>query len=65
MTVEQRLEQVELKNQQMQLQNKKIQLSNRRLSVALKIVVAVMCAVMTMAASSDNRGDFDIVTARY
>lgn len=65
MTVEQRLEQVELKNQQMQLQNKKIQLSNRRLSVALTIVVAVMCAVMTMAASSDNRGDFDIVTARY
>ena len=33
--------------------------------MALTIVVAVMCAVMTMAASSDKRGDFDIVTARY
>ncbi len=51
MTVEQRLEQLEKRN--------------KSLTVALTMMAVVMCAVGTMAATGEKRGDFDIVTARY
>ena len=51
MTVEQRLDQLARRN--------------KRLTVALTMTVVAMCAVVTMAATGEKRGDFDIVTARY
>jgi len=49
MTIEQRLDQLEKRN--------------KRLTVALTMTVVAMCAVVTMAATGDKDGDFDVVTA--
>ncbi len=62
MKVEQRIENIE---QQMLFQNQKIQRTNKRLKVGLTMMAVVVCAVMTMAATGEKRGDFDILTARY
>jgi hypothetical protein len=51
MTVEQRLDQLEKRN--------------KRLTVALTMTVVAMAAVVTMAATGQKRGDFDIVKARH
>jgi hypothetical protein len=51
MTVEQRLDQLEKRN--------------KRLTVALTMTVVAMAAVVTMAATGDKIGDFDVVTARH
>ena len=51
MTVEHRLVQLEKRN--------------KRLTVALTMTVVAMCAVVTLAATGEKRGDFDVVTARY
>lgn len=58
MTIEQRLEYVE---QQIQ----KIQRTNKRLTVALTMVAVVVCAVVTLAATGEKDGVFDMVQARY
>jgi hypothetical protein len=58
MTIEQRLEQVEQQNQ-------RILRTNKRLTVALTMTVVAMAAVVTMAATGQKRGDFDIVKARH
>ena len=49
MTVEQRLDQLEKRN--------------KRLTVGLTMMVVVVCAVVTMAATGDKDGRFDMVTA--
>ena len=51
MTIEQRLERLEKRN--------------KRLTATLTLTVVAMCAAVTMAATGEKRGDFDIVTARY
>ena len=51
MTIEQRLEQLAKRN--------------KRLTIALTMMAVTICAVVTMAATGEKRGDFDIVTARY
>ena len=50
MTIEQRLEQLEQRN--------------KRMTVALTMMVVVMCAEVTMAARGEKDGNFDTVTAR-
>jgi hypothetical protein len=50
MTIEQRMDQLEKRN--------------KRLTVALTMMAVVVCAVVTMAATGDKNGTFDIVTAR-
>ena len=50
MTVEQRLDQLEKRN--------------KRLTVALTMTVVAMCAVVTMAATSEKYSNFDTVAAR-
>ena len=57
MTIEQRLEQVEQQNQ-------RILRTNKRLTVALTMTVVAMAAVVTMAATGEKRGGFDMVVAR-
>jgi hypothetical protein len=47
MTIEQRLEQLEQRN--------------KRLTVALRMMAVVICAVVTMAATGEKNGDFDMV----
>ena len=37
---------------------------NRRLTAALALMVVVICAVVTMAATGEKNGDFDVVTAK-
>ena len=49
-TTEQRLERLEKRN--------------RRLTAALTLMVVAMCAVVTMAATGENYGVFDVVKAR-
>ena len=56
MTIEQRLEQVEQQNQ-------RIQRTNKRLTVALTMMAVAICAVVTVAATGEKIGDFDIVRA--
>ena len=58
MTIEQRLEQLELQNQ-------RIERKNKRLTAALAVMAVAICAVVTMAATGEKDGDFDTVTARY
>ncbi len=58
MTIEQRLEQVEQQNQ-------RIQRTNKRLTVALTMMAVTICAVVTMAATGEKCGVFDIVKARH
>jgi hypothetical protein len=58
MTIEQRLEHLEQQNQ-------RTQRTNKRLTVALTMTVVAMCAVVTMAATGEKRGDFETVTARH
>ena len=48
MTIEQRLEQLELQNQ-------RIERKNRRLTAALTVMAMAICAVVTMAATDDGR----------
>ena len=57
MTIEQRLDQLEQ-------QNHRIERKIKGLTAALTMTVVAMCAVVTMAATSDKDGDFDMVTAR-
>ena len=58
MTLDQRLDQLEQQNQ-------RIERKNKRLTAALTLTVVAMCAAVTIAATGEKRGDFDIVTARY
>ena len=51
MDLEQRFEQLENKT--------------RRLQMAVVVLAAALCGVVSMAATGEKRGDFDIVTARY
>ena len=51
MDLEQRFEQLETKT--------------RRLQMAVVVLAAALCGVVSMAATGEKRGDFDIVTARY
>ena len=51
MTVEQRLDQLEKRN--------------KRLTVALTMMAVVVCAVVTMAATGEKDGYFDMVVARH
>ena len=51
MTIEQRLDQLERRN--------------RRLTAALTVMAVAICAVVTTAATSENDGEFDTVTARH
>tara|TARA_Y100000588_G_C14235630_1_gene917176 strand:- start:1947 stop:2183 length:237 start_codon:yes stop_codon:yes gene_type:complete len=37
---------------------------NRRLTAALVLIGGVICAVVTMAATGEKRGDFDVVVAK-
>ncbi len=57
MTIEQRLEQLELQNQ-------RIERKNRRLTAALAVMAVAICAVVTMAATGEKDADFDTLTAR-
>ena len=57
MTIEQRLEQLER-------QNHRIERKNKRLTTALTLMAVAMCAVVTVAATGENDGTFDTVTAR-
>jgi len=57
MTIEQRLEQLEL-------QNHRIERKNKRLTAALTLMAVAICAVVTVAATGDKIGRFDAVTAR-
>jgi hypothetical protein len=50
MTVEQRLEQLEKRN--------------KRLTVVLTMMAVTICAVVTMAATGEKNGEFDMVVAR-
>jgi hypothetical protein len=50
MTIEQRLEQLEQRN--------------KRLTVALTMMAVVICAVVTMAATGEKNGDFDMVRTK-
>ena len=50
-TIEERLDQLEKRN--------------RRLTAALTVTVVAMCAVVTMAATGEKDGTFDVVTARH
>jgi hypothetical protein len=56
MTIEQRLEQLELQNQ-------RIERKNKRLTAALAVMAVAMCAVVTMAATGEKVGRFDKVMA--
>ena len=56
MTIEQRLEQLELQNQ-------RIERKNKRLPAALTVMAVAICAVVTMAATGEKDGDFDTVYA--
>ena len=58
MTIEQRLDQLEQ-------QNHRIERKNKRLTAALTLTVVAMCAAVTMAATGEKDGVFDLVTARY
>ena len=49
MTIEQRLEQLELQNQRIERQNQRIERKNRRLTAALTVMAVAICAVVTMA----------------
>jgi hypothetical protein len=51
MTIEQRMDQLEKRN--------------KRLTVGLTRMAVAMCAVVTMAATGEKRGDFDTVQARH
>jgi hypothetical protein len=53
MTVDQRFEQLERKTQ-------RLEQCNKRLTVALTMMAVVMCAVVTMAATGEKRGDFPV-----
>ncbi|MDB4698975.1 hypothetical protein OAF45_02415 [Candidatus Latescibacteria bacterium] len=57
MTVDERFEQLERKTQRLEQRNK-------RLTVALTMTVVAMAAVVTMAATGDKDGDFDVVKAK-
>ena len=50
-TTEQRLERLEKRN--------------KRLTAALTLMAVAVCAVVTMAATGDKVGEFDVVVARY
>ena len=50
MTIEQRVDQLEKRN--------------KRLTVALTMMAVVMCAVVTMAATGEKDGNFDVVRAK-
>ena len=63
MTIEQRLEQLELQNQRIERQNLRIERKNRRLTAALAVMAVAICAVVTMAATGEKDVDFDVVTA--
>ena len=49
-TIEERLDQLEKRN--------------RRLTAALAVLTVAICAVVTMAATGEKDGDFDVVTAK-
>jgi hypothetical protein len=51
MTMEQRMDQLEKRN--------------KRLTVALTMTVVAICAVVTMAATGEKNGVFNMVTARH
>ena len=57
MTIEQRLEQLELQNQ-------RIERKNRRLTAALMVMAVAICAVVTMVATGEKDGDLDVVWAK-
>ena len=63
MTIEQRLEQLELQNQRIERQNQRIERKNKRLTAALTLTVVAMCAAVTMAATGEKDGQFDSVVA--
>ena len=65
MTIEQRLEQLELQNQRIERQSQHIEHKNKRLTAALAVMVVAMAAVVTMAATGEKNADFDSVTARH
>ena len=65
MTIEQRLEQLELQNQRIERQNQQIERKNKRLTAVLAVLAVAICAVVTMAATGLKRGEFDIVKARH
>ena len=63
MTIEQRLEQLELQNQRIEQQNQRIERKNKRLTVALTLMAVAICAVVTVAATGDKRSEFGTVVA--
>ena len=50
-TIEERLDQLEKRN--------------KCLTAALAVMAVAICAVVTMAATGEKRGDFDVVTAKH
>ena len=65
MTIEQRLEQLELQNQRIERQNLRIERKNRRLTAALAVMAVAICAVVTMAATGEKDGHFNTVVVRH
>ena len=51
MTIEQRLEQLELQNQRIERQSQRIERKNKRLTVALTLMAIAMCAVVSFGFS--------------
>ena len=64
MTLEQRLDHVEQQNERILQQNQRIERKNKRLTAALTLMAVAMCAVVTVAATSEKDGVFDEVVAR-
>ena len=67
MTIEQRLEQLELQNQRIERQSQRIERKNRCLTAALTVMAVAICAVVTMAAiklPTDEEIMFDELIAR-
>ena len=48
----------------MERQSQGIERKNKRLTAALTVMAVAMCVVVTMAATGEKDGDFDVVTAR-
>ena len=58
MTIEQRLDQLERQSQ-------RIERKNRRLTAALTMMAVAICAVVTVAATGENNGEFEVITTKF
>ena len=65
MTIEQRLQYLEIQNETIIQQNRRIERKNKRLLAALTLMMVAICAVATIAATGAKNGEFDQVTARH